>query len=863
MAGYPLGTVLASPVVGGSSADTYGTHFSFLGIGGYLELATVLERNQIPVGESLDATELSSGRRRLGMLCYVSETNTTYQLYVPYETWNGYNNAQKLAALASNDNWLETDFKASGTTGNTGGVDYSIFNSYTASTNNTFIEINERIEDIEDAISGGGTTGGTTYIFKNGLTKDGINVKLGGELIEDTSVYFDNEEKTIDLSVQSSGITLSTLGKSSSSSIGLNQWTTHNNGDYFWNEVEYLNGLFVALSSSKIGTSSDGVTWNIIDVSPGAWGGVAYGYGKYVAVGTNQTKILYSYEGTTWLEQETGYYAQWNCITFGNDRFVALSNTTGVVMVSTDGENWTTGTTFADYGFNSIMYAEGLFVATVAGATDDGKNIATSPDGFNWTMQNTSQQSLWVSCAYGNGLFVAVSKSGSFNNRIYTSPDAISWTLRQAPNDCGWMDIAFGDGLFVAVGETNGTGFRSMYSSDGINWFEHATPVDNNWQGVTFGDGKFVAVAATGSGNRSMIAEKAEITTHSGLAEWKVTLDELPKIEGTVSTPSGSTQSFIMDEEGISVTAPKGIEYTSDFSTAFTKHSLVDVNYVTGITSTLTGITGTSLTADNGGLTIEDGNIRLGGKLTGTTFIQVDEGSFILNSQNSNTTFALTNFNDNEYITFQTHKSGYGAVGFTFDITGSLYDEGAKFYDTRTIKKGIEYQGDYSTGFTKHSLVDVNYVTGITSSLTGGTGGVSKEIFDTYTGTTDIRLSTLEALTGSTDAIVRENIDYSSSIVLDLEDVQQKRFVIDDAVSGNINFSFTNTGNVELFTIDLSASTAVSLNMPATVRMQKYESDNERWNTSTRTLDLAIGVYTLTFAFDGTLYKLNCSEQYI
>jgi len=43
---------------------------------------------------------------------------------------------------------------------------------------------------------------------------------------------------------------------------------------------------------------------------------------------------------------------------------------------------------------------------------------------------------------------------------------------------------------------------------------------------------------------------------------------------------------------------------------------------------------------------------------------------------------------------------------------------GTTFTDGRAIKAGIEYKGNYATGFTKHSLVDVNYVTGITSQIT-------------------------------------------------------------------------------------------------------------------------------------------------
>lgn len=104
-----LGTVVASPVVqGNSDIDSYGTHYAFLGVGGYQEYATLAERNAILIDplNRLGDDGLSSGRRRLGMLTYVSETNILYQLYVPYGVWSGMTTSAKVSALANNSNWI-------------------------------------------------------------------------------------------------------------------------------------------------------------------------------------------------------------------------------------------------------------------------------------------------------------------------------------------------------------------------------------------------------------------------------------------------------------------------------------------------------------------------------------------------------------------------------------------------------------------------------------------------------------------------------------------------------------------------------------------------------------------------------------
>ena len=105
------GTLLASPIVRGSSGDTYGTHYSILGVGGYMEVETLTDRNNLPIRKSgsvgiLDYDKLSSGQRRYGMLVYVAENDTTYQLKPSYSTWTGSTDIVKTTLLENNTNWI-------------------------------------------------------------------------------------------------------------------------------------------------------------------------------------------------------------------------------------------------------------------------------------------------------------------------------------------------------------------------------------------------------------------------------------------------------------------------------------------------------------------------------------------------------------------------------------------------------------------------------------------------------------------------------------------------------------------------------------------------------------------------------------
>jgi hypothetical protein len=114
MAEFFKGTLTSSPLVRGSSGDTYGTHHSVLGIGGYMEFKTLLERNSLPVDSvnGIYFDDISSGQRRLGMLAHVLETNEIYHLhpkigsdYMTLVQWNALTNNDKLARLSDNNNW--------------------------------------------------------------------------------------------------------------------------------------------------------------------------------------------------------------------------------------------------------------------------------------------------------------------------------------------------------------------------------------------------------------------------------------------------------------------------------------------------------------------------------------------------------------------------------------------------------------------------------------------------------------------------------------------------------------------------------------------------------------------------------------
>ena len=124
-----------------SRDKTFGTNFSVLQVGGYMEVYTLddlkftvegtgpieLSGNTIPVRYSkrtlpflndtltLNSDNISSGRRRLGMLVFVHETQKTYQYTIPnFETlWDG-----------ASGSMTEDQYGTSITTSTSGGEDF-------------------------------------------------------------------------------------------------------------------------------------------------------------------------------------------------------------------------------------------------------------------------------------------------------------------------------------------------------------------------------------------------------------------------------------------------------------------------------------------------------------------------------------------------------------------------------------------------------------------------------------------------------------------------------------------------------------------------------------------------------------------
>ncbi len=196
-------------------------------------------------------------------------------------------------------------------------------------------------------------------------------------------------------------------------------------------------------------------------------------------------------------------------IAYGNGRYVAVGeyfmDDYGVIETSDDGTNWTMRSQYGGSVLNlySVTYANGVFVAS-GWDYYSGNNLYSSPDGVNWT-SHTTQIANVDAVTYGAGLFVAVGDGlllNSYvrtNKNIYTSSDGVHWLARSsgAPvNDVQPLsNIAYGDGKFVAVGAGESDFFTS---ASGIAWT--MTPSSFALSGnISFCNGLFFAPIGPGT----------------------------------------------------------------------------------------------------------------------------------------------------------------------------------------------------------------------------------------------------------------------------------------------------------------------------------------------------------------------------
>lgn len=185
----------------------------------------------------------------------------------------------------------------------------------------------------------------------------------------------------------------------------------------------------------KTAYSTDCINWMETSLSIDGLQGncnIIYGNGKFFIISRypqdssmTETVAAYSTNGITWTKiiLPKGL----TNMAYGNGRFVAIGGNGGVAAYSTDGIIWITTTYSASSGATSIAYGGDKFVS-VGGINDDG---VYSTDGITWkkvVLPKADSGYAWTGTTYGDGKFVIFS-----GRSIAYSVDGIEWTKVRTP----------------------------------------------------------------------------------------------------------------------------------------------------------------------------------------------------------------------------------------------------------------------------------------------------------------------------------------------------------------------------------------------------------------------------------------------
>ncbi len=276
--------------------------------------------------------------------------------------------------------------------------------------------------------------------------------------------------------------------------------------------------MFVAVGNSVTCWSEDnGVSWTAGAIPGGAYQSVAYGNGRWVAVGGSGV-TAYSLDGKTFISgPNLGGSNLMHDITFFKPLglFVTAfsSGASNQIRTSPDGITWTTRSQSGSMGGNFHVGSSDTLVVFGRAFASSATRYSRSSDTIGWTLSFTTSTAVfghrWLKDRFISG----------HNNIAYYSTDGISWSAivtTTGINNCPVYISAIDTWGFI---NANGTAYYS--STNGVNF---TRTVQSGLTNVTkAASSPTKAVIARSSGNNFFVT-----TTLSGGSAWS-----------TVSVPAG------------------------------------------------------------------------------------------------------------------------------------------------------------------------------------------------------------------------------------------------------------------------------------------------------------------------------------
>jgi len=225
--------------------------------------------------------------------------------------------------------------------------------------------------------------------------------------------------------------------------------------------------------------SSDSHTWTNLQLQSPLnvnWEKITYGNSTYLASssnnGTSQGKLMYSTNGTSWTDINTGLNTSDTIkgVAYCLNKFIYWLGT-NTYTVSDDGINWGSSISAPATMENVKLHCiNNIFIVTGKASGAGDIFHTTDLSSLNSvTITNNYSDVTVKGIAFGNNMYISLIKGSSpvdFELRYSTSLNSSNWTS-VSTNMTSQNDINFRNDKFVVVGDSG----KINYSTDGLNWF--------------------------------------------------------------------------------------------------------------------------------------------------------------------------------------------------------------------------------------------------------------------------------------------------------------------------------------------------------------------------------------------------------
>jgi Predicted kinase related to dihydroxyacetone kinase len=300
-----------------------------------------------------------------------------------------------------------------------------------------------------------------------------------------------------------------------SSSDGVN-WTNsyENMGSFSWNNIVFINGLFVVMGYDDYAFSQDGLNWTVkamptedISFNDMIWDGK-----QYIAIG-NKSTIYVSSDVTTW----TPVVANINkdlfllkIVQFDNKYVLVIEDKSScVILSSSDLRTWS----LASNSYYSEI-SEFIKVNDKLIAAGWYETILQTKDCTAWNVINRFSPSL-LKVVWNGKQFLSVGNDGS----VFISKNGSDWSTSIIDSKDPVVDVVWTGTNYAAISVTSDTEPNSydilksdVYTSmDGVRW-THSSSIDQkNMERIFYFDSRYF-----------ILGRKGEIISSSDAIHWTV-----------------------------------------------------------------------------------------------------------------------------------------------------------------------------------------------------------------------------------------------------------------------------------------------------------------------------------------------------